>query len=113
MEQYFSGGETEDKQQRIMEEAKARYGADAYFAYLRIADRQLLTLTLEEAMQICGPFIANEDSAVLWEKLDKWHAAATKLEGVSGVLFATSRNLGQQALNEYKNRVGDVGGASS
>lgn len=91
-------GSTEARQQEILRHAQERYGEGAYFVYPRPSDRQLIAMTLEEAMKICGAHMAGEDNNVLWATLDKWHEAALRLEANYPVRFETSLILGRNAL---------------
>lgn len=86
------------RQQEISRQAKERYGEDAYFVYPRPSDRQLVTMTLEHAMSICGSHMAGEDNGVLWATLDKWHEAAVRLETGYPSRFEASIALGRNAL---------------
>jgi len=86
------------RQQEILRHAQERYGEGAYFVYPRPSDRQLVTMTLEQAMVICGSHMAGEDNNVLWATLDKWHEAALRLEAGHPARFETSLTLGRNAL---------------
>ncbi len=113
MEQGFGYEGGDNRQQQILREAEARYGSDAHFVYVRPAEKQLVAMTLEQAMQICGQHMAQEDSSVLWATLDKWHDMAKRLESKSNAMFEKSLELGRSALLSRGLTVGETGGATS
>lgn len=113
MEQGFSYESGGDRQQQILREAEARYGSGAHFVYVRPAERQLVAMTLEQAMVICGQHMAQEDSSALWATLDKWHDMAQRLENKSSAMFEKSLELGRSALLSRGITVGETGGATS
>lgn len=105
LESYNDG--TRIQQEKILREAEMRYGSDAFFVYPRPADRQLVTMTLEQAMAICGRHMASEDAIPLWATLDKWHEAARRLKSKRPELFEKSIELGKNALRARGIKVGD------
>ncbi|MFZ1301862.1 MAG: hypothetical protein WAQ27_04805 [Candidatus Microsaccharimonas sp.] len=94
--EHTENGASEIRQQDILNQAEERYGIDAYFVYLR--GEKLFTMTLPDAMKICGQHMAGAKPEELWAVLDKWHEAAVKLEAKSETVFAKSLELGRAAL---------------
>ena len=101
----YNGGNTE--QEQILQKAEEKYGPGAYFVYLR-GKNQLVTMTLDQAMAICGEHMASADD--LWKTLDKWREVAKRLEAKADGQFEKTIELGKNALRARGIQVGDVSG---
>lgn len=116
MEQRSGLDDASMRRHQILLEAEQRYaedgasGADALFVYLRPSDKQLITMTLEQAMLICGDEMLQVGRDELWAVLDKWRDVAKRLESKNTELFGKSLELGRNALRARGIEVGDTSG---
>lgn len=105
-----TSGETTNRLQIILNQAEERYGPEAVFVYIRRQQKEFVAMSLADAMAICGEFIADEDDALLWATLDKWHAMAGVMAEKSPTMLDRAQELGRNVLNECSIRVGEAGG---
>lgn len=69
--------ELQQNLQSLSERAEEIFGSDAYFTYLK--GTEAYTLTLEEAIQICGPHISTVTTEMAIKMLESMHIIAEVL----------------------------------
>lgn len=80
----------------------ALFGSDALFTYTRESTKTIATLTLDEAIMICGRHIASEGSESVIATLIRMHNTAQSLEHRNPSLFERSKKMGHQVLKRYQ-----------
>ncbi len=89
-------------QEQILDQARIRYGIGAEFAYPDRNRRQVVMMTLDQAVQICGKHMANESANDLWQMLDKMHENAETLKDRG--YAETARTLGEAAVKRHQDK---------
>lgn len=89
------------KLEAIRIQANERYGVNAEFAY-PTQDRQFAILTLDDAIAICGKYMADTTTEALWPMLDKFHKTAEILKARGEALSEAARSLGRASLERYQ-----------
>lgn len=89
-------------QEQIVAQARTRYGTDAEFAYADRNRREVVMMTLDQAMQICGKYIASESADSLWQTLDKMYENAETLKNKGHDRAA--RTLGEAAVQRHQDK---------
>lgn len=77
----------------VLQLAAAQFGADARFTYINREKRQIVTLTLAEALDACK-YIVDESNDEVMRVLEKMHAETEKVDA-----FRRAK-LAQRAVNE-------------
>lgn len=85
----------------LRKEAILRYGESAQFTYYRPSTKTAATLTLEQALVICGQHIASESHESVLATLDRMFNLAQKLATDKPVMFTASQRMGHQILKNY------------
>lgn len=84
---------------------KYEEGHDALFTYMKkgaTEDKNVIaTLTLDEALRICGPLIASEGKDSVLATLDRMYSRAKTIEN-NPELMETTRRMGQVILQKYR-----------
>lgn len=84
--------------------AAAEFGPDALFTYVKESENKVATLTLSEAISICGHSIASEGIDTVMVTLRRMHDTAVFVEKNKPELFEQSKKIGQEILNRYVTR---------
>jgi hypothetical protein len=83
-------------------EVVALFGSDALFTYTRESTNTIATLTLDEAIMICGRHIASEGSEAVMATLARMHDTALSLENRNPAIFERSKQMGRQVLKRHQ-----------
>jgi hypothetical protein len=78
------------------------FGSDAQFTYTRESTNTIATLTLDEAIMICGRHIATEGHESVMATLERMHDTARSLESKNPDLYERSKKMGHQVLKRYQ-----------
>lgn len=78
------------------------FGSDALFTYTRESTSTIATLTLDEAITICGRHIASEGSEAVIATLTRMYDTAQSLEHRNPTIFERSKQMGHQLLKRYQ-----------
>jgi wobble nucleotide-excising tRNase len=103
MEHIKSTPVTAEKLLALRRAALERYGEDALFTHYQPSTQTIATLTLEEAIEVCGHHIAGESSESVITTLDRMHKFTQKLATEKPQLLETSIRFGRQILLKYLN----------
>jgi hypothetical protein len=85
----------------LRKEAILRYGESAQFTYYRPSTKTAATLTLEQAVVICGQHIAGESHESVFATLDRMFKLAQKLASEKPAMYTASQRMGHQILKNY------------
>jgi hypothetical protein len=84
--------------EQLLKKAAAIFGADAEFSYHNAAKNIVATLTLQDAISICGQHMQGEDDEALFATLERMHILRQRITP-QRALLDKSRIVGQHIMS--------------